>query len=202
MLAAVVCAVLSGARGYAAIVQWLQGQPVPVWHLLGFTRRPPKINAFRKLLMALPAEDLEAAVRQWVLSCLEAAGEEMPLELQAVALDGKSLCGTLQPHARAVHLLSLFDQRTGSVLSQQQVDPRTNEAKAALELLRTLVLRGRVVTADAMFCQREVCQQIVDSGGHYFVVVKDNQADLKAAVAAEFQAAFSPLGRTAAHGAA
>jgi hypothetical protein len=201
MLAAVVCAVLSGARGYAAIVQWLQGQPVPVWHLLGFVRRPPKVNAFRKLLMALPAEELEAAIRQWVSDCLAQRTEDVP-DLQAVALDGKSLRGTLQPHARMVHLLSLFDQWTGSVLSQQRVHPQTNEAKTSLELLRSLVLKGRVITADAMFCQRDVCQQIVDSGGHFFVVVKDNQPELKAAVAAEFQAAFSPLGRAAAYGAA
>ena len=111
--------------------------------------------------------------------------------LSAVAMDGKTLCGTLSAHQRAVHLLALYDQRTGGVLSQLAVDPKTNEPKAALELLKTVVLKGRIVTADAIFCQREVCQQIVEGGGHYFVVVKDNQPELKASIAAEFTAAFS-----------
>ncbi len=80
---------------------------------------------------------------------------------------------------RAVHLLSLLDQRTGCVLSQSRVDAKTNKHKGALELLKTLVLKGRVITGDAMFCQRDLCQKIRDHDGHYFFVVKDNQSTLK-----------------------
>lgn len=193
MLAAVVCALLSGARGYTAIAQWLHCLEAKTWHLLGFWRRPPKEGAFRKLLSKLPAAAFEEAVRRWISDQLD--DEVNETELAAVAMDGKTLCGTLQPHQRAVHLLSLFDQKSGCVLSQLRVDAKTNEAKAALELLRSLVLKGRVITGDAMFCQRELCQQIVDSGGHYFVVVKQNQPTLQETIAAEFKAAFSPCKR-------
>lgn len=190
MLATVVCAILQGARGYQAISQWIHTQHVSLWHALGYLRKPPKQGAFRNLLMSLQPAELEHALRQWIADCLD---QEVPDEgLAAVAMDGKTLCGTLQPHQRAVHLLSMLDHRTGCVLSQIRVDDKTNEAKSALELLKTLVLKGRVITADAMFCQRDICQQIIDSGGHYFVVVKDNQPDLKEAIAAEFRAAFSP----------
>jgi len=196
MLAAVVCAMLCGARGYSAIVQWLHALPVPWWHRLGFTRRPPKDHAFRDLLATVSPEAFEATVRAWVSAAL---GEAIPEdELRAIALDGKTLRGTLTPHQRAVHLLSLFDQRMGCVLSQQRVDEKTNEHKAALELLKTIVLKDCVVTGDAMFCQREICQQIIDSGGDYFVVVKDNQPSLQETIAAEFRAAFSPGERTSA----
>ncbi len=51
----------------------------------------------------------------------------------------------------------------------------TNEAKAALSLLESLVLEGRVVVGDAMFCQRDVCEKILDQGGDYLVIVKGNQ---------------------------
>lgn len=196
MLAAVVCAMLCGARGYSAIVQWLHALPVPWWHRLGFTRRPPKDHAFRDLLAAISPETFETVVRTWVSAAL---GEAIPEEeLRAIALDGKTLRGTLTPHQRAVHLLSLFDQRLGCVLSQQRVDEKTNEHKAALELLKTIVLKDCVVTGDAMFCQRDICQQIIDSGGDYFVVVKDNQPSLQETIAAEFRAAFSPGERTSA----
>lgn len=195
MLAAVACAMLQGSRSYSAISEWIHDQPPSLWHRLGFMRTPPKLGAFRKLLMAIPAGEFEHAIRQWTLHCV---GDVPPDQVQPVAMDGKTLCGSLQAHERAVHLLALLDQKTGLVLSQNRVDAKTNEAKAALELLETLVLEGRVITADAMFCQREICQQIIDSGGHYFVVVKDNQPELKAAIAAEFQAAFSPGERTTA----
>ena len=83
------------------------------------------------------------------------------------------------------------------MLSQTRVDAKTNEHKGALEILKTLVLEGRVITGDAIFCQRELCEEVRDRGGHYFFVVKDNQPALKEAIAAEFKAAFSPGDRTA-----
>jgi hypothetical protein len=199
MLATVVCGILTGARGYTAIAEWIHRQEVQVWHWLGYTRKPPCPNAFRDLLMALDSAALESVLREWAETLL---GETMPPgeavlpELQAVAMDGKTLCSTLAGHGRSVHLLSVLDQRTGFVLSQQEVDGKTNEHKGALQLLKTIVLKGRLVTGDAMFCQRDLCQQIVDDGGHYFFVVKDNQPSLKEAIAADFRPGFSPLHRT------
>ena len=61
-----------------------------------------------------------------------------------------------------------------------------------MDLLKTIVLKGRLVTGDAIFCQRELCKEIVDSGGDYLFVVKDNQPELKAAAAADFQPGFAP----------
>ena len=124
-------------------------------------------------------------------------GETEGAELLITPLDCKSLGGTLEAHGRAIHLLSLLDQKTGCVLQQWAVPSETNEAKAALPVLRTLVLEGRVVTGDAMFCQKDVCQTILDSGGDYFVVVKDNQPTLQQDIAADFEPGFSPLQREA-----
>lgn len=195
MLAAIVCGILTGARGYKAIAHWARAQNSGVWQWLGFRRRPPCANTFRNLLLALPPEHLERQLRHWIESLLD---KPVPDEISALALDGKTLCNTLAAHQRNVHLLALFDQQTGGVLSQQAVAPTTNEAKAALDFLKTVVLQGRLVTGDAMFCQRELCQQIVTAGGDYLLVVKDNQPELKAAIEAEFRPGFSPRYREAA----
>lgn len=157
--------------------------------MLGFYRRPPSANAFRDLLMALPADALENVLREWIGQAMDLPGGE----LEAVAIDGKTLRSTLGEHERSIQLLALLDQKTGCVLSQMQVPMTTNEHKASLELLEALVLEGRVITADAAYCQRDICRQIVDSGGHYLVIVKENQPELKAMITAEFQAGFSPL---------
>ena len=189
MLAAIVCGVLTGARGYKAIAEWVRNQDAGVWRWLGFQRKPPCANCFRDLLLKLPPEALEAALRVWVRSVV---GEPATDELRATAIDGKTLCNTLAAHQRNVQLLAFLDQQTGGVLGQQAVDPSTNEAKAALGFLKELLLKGHLVTGDAMFCQRELCQEIIDSGGDYLFVVKDNQPELKAAIAAEFRPGFSP----------
>jgi DDE_Tnp_1-associated/Transposase DDE domain len=195
MLAAIVCGLLTGARGYKAIAQWTRAQNPTVWQWLGFRRKPPCANSFRNLLLVLPSETLEGVLRAWMEALLK---QPLPHELRGTSLDGKTLCNTLAAHERNVHLLSLLDQSLGGVLSQQAVAPETNEAKAALKLLKTVVLEGRLISGDAMFCQREICQQIVDSGGDYLFVVKDNQPELKAAIEAEFQPGFSPRYREAA----
>ena len=58
-------------------------------------------------------------------------------------------------------------------------------------MLTEMVVKGRVVVADAMFCQRDVCQEILDSGGDYYVIVKDNQPDPKnVTLSREVQNAF------------
>jgi DDE_Tnp_1-associated/Transposase DDE domain len=188
MLATVVCAVLCGARGYEAIAEWIHAQLREIWYLLGYFRRPPTAGAFRYLLMKLDPDVLEAALREWIAQHVDTSSVDLP----ALAIDGKMLCGTLAEHGRSVALLSLFDQTTGCVLSQMEVPADTNEAKAALPILKTLTLEGRVVTGDAMFAQPEICREIVDSGGDYLLVVKDNQHELKATIAGDFLPGFSP----------
>jgi len=210
MLTAIICAILTGARGYRTIAQWTTSQGPNAWKLFGFRRKPPCANTFRNLLLALDPAVLEAVLLQWMASILDRPAMEEVLQenllqsdIQAVAIDGKTLrnttalCDTLTAHQRNVQLLSLLDQATGGVLSQQEISPTTNEHKAALDLLKTIVLKGRLITGDAMFCQRDLCEQIVEDGGHYLVVLKDNQSELKDAAAADFQPGFSPHYREA-----
>lgn len=194
MLTATICGVLCGARGYESLVEWLHELPVDVWHWMGYTRRPPQKDCFRDLLIRLDPDALERALRIWITQELGLSDSDETLS--GVSLDGKTLCGTLRSFAKAVHLLAAVDHQTGCVLSQCRVDAKTNEHKAALGLLKNLVLKGRVIVGDAMFCQRDVCEQILDAGGDYLLVVKDNQPTLLREIEQEFaaqDAAFSPL---------
>jgi hypothetical protein len=190
MLAHACCAILCGCRGYAAIAQWGRDQPIGFMHRLGYRRTPPAYGTFQGLFTRLDAEAFEAAVAAWVARLLpdgRAGG------LRAVAIDGKSSRGSRTAADPAAHLLAALDHQTGCVLAQARVPAETNEHKAALGLLRGMVLHGRVVTGDAAFCQRDLCRQVVDAGGHYLIKVDDNQPTLKADIEAAFGPAFSPL---------
>jgi hypothetical protein len=197
MLAHACCAILCGCRGYAAIAQWGRDQPIEMMHRLGYRRRPPAYGTFQGLFTRLDAAAFEAAVARWAESLLGSAAAE---PLRAVALDGKASRGSGTAAAAAVHLLAALDQRTGCVLTQARVPADTNEHKAALALLKGLVLEGRVVTGDAAFCQRDLSRQVVGDGGHYLWKVEEgNQPTLARDIAAAFGPAFSPL-RAAAGG--
>lgn len=189
LLAAACAAVLCGQISYAAIAQWTRNQPPQFLRALGFFRHPPTDGAFRYLFNLLDLAALEAALSAWIAGLIPAD----PNQLRPTPLDGKTLKGSDDKLRGAVHLLSLLDGPTGGVLKQQAVDPKTNEHKAAFALLEGMVLRGRILTADAMFCHRDFAQEIRDRGGHYFFAVKDNQEQLKRDIESAFEPAFSPL---------
>jgi hypothetical protein len=95
-----------------------------------------------------------------------------------MAIEGRTLRGSQKQGASGVHLFSALAHRLGLTLAQQAVDDKTNALPVALELLRHLVLEGRIVPMDALLTQRPIAQQIVDAGGDYVMVVKENQPQL------------------------
>jgi hypothetical protein len=70
---------------------------------------------------------------------------------------------------------------------QLEVEGKENEIKAAPRLLKYLDLRGKVMSADALLAQRELLVQVVESGGEYVWVVKDNQPQLCDDIATLFE---------------
>ena len=199
VLGLVCCAVMCGARSYHAIGQWAGDQDITFLHRLGFTRRPPKSGGIRKVLIALSRTVLEEALTRWAESLLgrPLSADGTP---QACALDGKTARGSFDGLDKAVHLLSLVAHESGLTVAQTEVPhggvDKTNEHKTALRLLQGLVLEGRLITGDAMFCQRDLSQQVVDAKGHYLWFVKENQptllSDIQAAFAPSAEGAFSP----------
>ncbi len=200
ILALVCCAIMCGAKGYTAIAQWGEDQDIALMHQLGFTRKPPKIGGIRKVLIALNPKAFEEALTRWAETLLRRPilAELSPPE--AFALDGKSVRGSFDGLEKAVHLLSFLAHESGLTLAQTPVpnggENKTNEHKTALRLLAGMVLEGRLVTGDAMFCQRDLSQQVINQKGHYLWFVKENQPtlvnDIKMAFAPSVEGAFSP----------
>ena len=64
------------------------------------------------------------------------------------------------------------------MLAQIATDAKSNEITAVPKLLEMLSLKGTIMTADALNCQRAIAQQIVDQGGDYALALKGNQGTL------------------------
>jgi predicted transposase YbfD/YdcC len=198
------CAIMCGAKSYTAIGQWAQDQDIAFMHRLGFTRTPPKMGGIRKVLMALDAMAFEDALTRWAGTFLNEPVSSEQTSLDAFALDGKSARGSFDGLEKAVHLLSLMAHKSGLTLAQTPVpnggDDKTNEHKTALRLLEGLVLKGRVITGDAMFCQRDLSKQVIDQQGHFLWFVKENQPtllhDIEMAFAPSVEGDFSPSAAT------
>src|SRR5262249_23242719 len=150
-----------------------QEHGLPFRHALGFTRLDcPTKSCLGKVFRRLDVGAFEAALSRWVLSRQQDGW-------QAIAVDGKTLKGSKDGDVPGVHLLAAYVPAAAAVIAQMRVDAKTNEHKAALKLLGVLPLQGKVVTGDATFTHRDVARKILDGGGDYVLMVKDNQPELK-----------------------
>ena len=185
VLLASVAAVLAGARSLAAIGEWVADAPPGVLAALGVRFdplagrfRPPDEATIRRVLEAVDAAQLDAAVTSWLASATAADGRR-----RVVAVDGKALRGTRHSAAdgQAAHLLAAIDQQALAVLAQTAVDGKTNEITRFAPLLAPLDLAGAVITADALHTQREHADYLVTSKkADYILIVKGNQPGLHA----------------------
>jgi predicted transposase YbfD/YdcC len=96
----------------------------------------------------------------------------------AIAVDGKTLRGTCDETGQGVHLLAAMTHDDGIVVSQREVDGKTNEITCFQPLLDSVDLAGVVVTADAIHTQRSHASYLVERGADYLLIVKANQPNL------------------------
>ena len=99
-------------------------------------------------------------------------------EHQHVAIDGKAIRATRSQEHR-VHLLSCYDVQTGTVLWQCNVSDKQNEISALKPLLTPSLVKGRILSLDAMHTQRQLCAQVHRLEGDYVLIAKDNQPTLR-----------------------
>jgi predicted transposase YbfD/YdcC len=102
-----------------------------------------------------------------------------PGQPEALAIDGKTLRGSRKHGAPATHLLAVLSHRLGLTLWQQAVADKTHEVPVLEDVLRAVVIEGRVITVDAVLTQRAIAERIVHGGGDYVMLVKGNQPQLQ-----------------------
>ncbi len=189
VLGLAVLAMLSGMTSLEAIAQFGRLWGPRLAHLLGFhSGKTPSKATLSRTFRALGAEAVEAMLAGWVRSrCSDDRWRHL-------TLDGKALRGSKDGAVPGAHLLTAYAPEVAAVMAQMRVDGKTNEHKAALQLLGVLPLQGKVVTADAMFTHRDVCSAVCGGGGDYLLPVKDNQPQLRTDIEAAFAvpAALSP----------
>jgi predicted transposase YbfD/YdcC len=177
-----ICAVIAGAEGWEDIEEF--GKQKLDW-LKTFLRLPngiPSHDTINRVFRRLKPDQFQRCFASWIASLNTALG------LKQIAIDGKTLRRSFDRASakNALHLVSAWSVENHLSLGQVAVDQKSNEISAIPELLELLELHGAIVTIDAMGCQKQIAQQIVESGGDYVLAVKDNHPKLHAALADHF----------------
>jgi predicted transposase YbfD/YdcC len=187
ILALACVAMLCGARSEAAIAEWAANYGAPWRRRLGLTHPTgPSQATIHRVFKGLDHDALEQCVGAWAQHVLRAIPADDPQVLEAIAIDGKTLRGSVKAGAPHGHLLSALSQRLGLVLAQVAVPEKTNEIGAFDAVLAEIVLDGTLVTTDALLTQRRFAHTILERGGQYLLEVKENQPATLAAITVLF----------------
>lgn len=184
ILSLATAAMLCGYRSYSAIALWGRNYGHELALALGFIDgKTPCAATFHTVFCHLDIRALETQLGLWAEALLAALP---PTALEAIAIDGKTLRGSLKQGAADVHLLSAVSHRLGLTLAQVAVPDKTNEIGAVNELLAGLILEGRVMTMDALLTQHKLAEAILAQRGDYVMIAKENQAELRKWIKALF----------------
>ncbi len=176
VLALACVAMVCGARSEAAIAEWAVNYGAAWRRRLGLTHASgPSQATIHRVFKGLDHVALEQCVGAWAQAVLVATPGSDPGLLEALAVDGKTLRGSVKAGARDGHLLSALSHRLGLVLAQVAVPDKTNEIGAVETLVAALALDGLLVTTDALLTQRRLAHTILEQRGDYLMVVKENQ---------------------------
>lgn len=177
ILLLILAATLAGAEDFVEIEEWGNEHIDFLRTFLAYADDIPSHDALNDLVNALDPELFKACFTQWVETLRDA-------DPDIIAIDGKT---SRRTHDRAkgrgaLHMVSAWAARQRLVLGQQAIDEKSNEIKAIPLLLDRLMLRGALVTIDAMGTQVEIAQQIIDGEGDYCLALKENHPLLHAEV--------------------
>jgi predicted transposase YbfD/YdcC len=186
-----ILAVICGADTWGEIQEF--GETKEEW-LKQFLKLPngvPSHDTFGRIFSILDPDAFQRCFFSWVQSVRKVTKGEV------VAIDGKTIRRAHGRGQKAIHVVSAFATANGITLGQRHVDEKTNEITVIPDLLDMLMLKGCIVTTDAMGCQGWIVKKIVENKGDYVLAVKGNQdrllQDLTALFASESLERFDPV---------
>lgn len=173
LLMIALCTVLCGGQGAVDMAVFAEAKEPFLRGFLRLENGLPSHDTFSRLFRNLDPDQFRASFQRFMT--------KFSSHCQGVvAIDGKVLRRSFDRASgkSALHMVSAWGCEQRLVLAQIATDAKSNEIAAVPKLLGMLALKGTIVTADALNCQRTIAQQIVDQDGDYALALKGNQGRL------------------------
>lgn len=168
------CAVICHADTWPEIEEFARSKEGWFRQFLELPHGIPTQYTFRRLFLLVDPEQLQKSFLAWIETVQETTSGDV------VAIDGKALRRAFAQGGKKgmIHMVNAWSSLNHLVLGQVKVDKKSNEITAIPRLLDMLVLNNCIVTIDAMGCQREIAQNILDAEADYLLALKKNQGTL------------------------
>ena len=167
-------AVIAGADSWEDVEEFGKARIEWFQTFLGIPNGIPSHDTFNRVFARLDPEQFQACFMRWMSAVSEVIGG------QVIAIDGKVL---RRSHDKgigkaAIDMVSAWATANHLVLGQVKVDEKSNEITAIPQLLEALEVAGCIVTIDAMGCQTDIAEKIIDREAEYVLALKENQGNL------------------------
>lgn len=174
ILVIAICAVIAGADNWEDVEEFGKARAEWLKTFLELSNGIPSHDTFNRVFARLKADQFRTCFIEWV----KAVGEI--IDTQVVAIDGKILRGSDDKGIgkAAIDMVSAWATANHLVLGQFKVDEKSNEITAIPQLLDVLEIAGCIVTIDAIGCQTNIAEKIIDREAEYVLALKDNQGRL------------------------
>ena len=170
-----ICAVISGADTWPEIYQYGLAKQHWLQTILQLPNGIPSADTFRRAFMLIDKDESENCFIRWITSVETVTGG------QVIAIDGKTNRGTRDRASgkSPIHVVSARPAENRITLGQVKTDTKSNEITAIPELLNLLVIKGCIVTIDAMGCQKAIAEKITDKEADYVLALKGCHAVMR-----------------------
>jgi predicted transposase YbfD/YdcC len=198
-----ICATIANADTWEDISEFAEGKAAWLKQWLALPNGLPSADTFRRVFEQLDSNAFQVRFHEWVQAVFTLT------DGQVIAIDGKVARGSCDAQGQGgLHLVSAWATVNCLTLAQVKVADKANEIVAIPQLLELLMLKGCIVTLDAIGCQKTIVTAIREHEADYVVTVKGNQPKLSQHLQQAFAAqdalgfaAFSPdYCRTEEHG--
>jgi predicted transposase YbfD/YdcC len=171
-----VCAVICGCEHWTKIEDYGLAKESWLRTILTLKEGIPSHDTFRRIFCILRFEEFQKVFFEWT-------GEikrKLKIKEDQICIDGKTLRGSFckSKSVKALHRVNAWSTATSLSLGQVPTEEKSNEITAIPELLKLIDLKGCLVSIDAMGCQTDIAEKIIQKGGNYLLAVKENQEKL------------------------
>ena len=169
-----VCAVICGATSFVDMYDFGCAKEEWLRKHLELPNGIPSHDTFRRVFSLIDSEAFRRCFINWTKAMSETTGGDV------IAFDGKTIRRSFDSAAglSAIHVINAWSHENDFCVGQLKVDGKSNEITAMPALMRLMDVQGNVITADALNCQRDIANQIIEQGADYVLAVKSNQQSL------------------------
>ena len=165
-----IAAIICGASDWYEVEDYGKEKKSWLQTFLNIGDKVPSHDTYNRFFSFIDPIALEQCFADWIAAIANLT------EGRIISIDGKTLRGSKgSGKEHFIHMVSAWCNANGLVLGQQKVDEKSNEITAIPALLELLVIKGCIVTIDAMGCQQSIAAKIVEREADYILAVKDNQ---------------------------